>query len=61
MSKSHWIPVTELWPEEMEMVLVTDGKNVECSFCVNNDGKKCFYIQRNITHWMPLPEPPKEE
>lgn len=57
----RWIPVTERLPKEMETVLVTDGKNVGWSFCVNDYGTLYFYSPWNITHWMPLPEPPQEE
>lgn len=59
-SKPRWIPVTERLPKEMETVLVTDGKNVGWSFCVNDYGTMEFYSPWKITHWMPLPEPPKE-
>lgn len=56
----RWIPVTERLPREMETVLVTDGKNVGWSFCVNDYGTMEFYSASTITHWMPLPEPPEE-
>lgn len=61
VAKPRWIPVTERLPREMETVIVTDGKNVGYSFCVNDYGTLDFYSPWNITHWMPLPEPPKEE
>ena len=45
--------------------LVYDGKNVFAAhYCFMN---KCFWYSdslhplKNITHWTPLPEPPKEE
>lgn len=60
-NRMRWIPVTEQLPKEMETVIVTDGKNVGYSFCVNDYGTLDFYSPWNITHWMPLPEPPKEE
>ena len=59
--KPRWIPVTERLPGEMETVIVTDGKNVGYSFCVNDYGTLDFYSPWNITHWMPLPSPPVEE
>lgn len=61
LSKPRWIPVTERLPKEMETVIVTDGKNVGYSFCVNDYGTLDFYSPWNITHWMPLPQPPEEE
>ena len=56
-----WISVDERLPKEMEMVLVTDGKTVGWSFCVNDYGTMEFYTPWKITHWMPPPPPPKEE
>lgn len=62
----RWIPVTERLPEPFETVLV----------CYQREGRygtSCghYYLDRGTTiwkasgiiptHWMPLPEPPKEE
>lgn len=62
--KEHqWIPVTERLPEKYEQVL-TYGKY---GFLVDNyigefDGEVLFAMATHqITHWMPLPQPPKEE
>lgn len=56
-----WISVKERLPEEHTNVIVTDGSNV--AHCrkygdgfYTNVGKCC-----NVTHWMPIPELPKEE
>jgi hypothetical protein len=62
LRKSRWIPVTERLPEEAGCYLVA----------VKNDHKRRYsktawfshdswFARQDVTHWMPLPEPPKEE
>jgi len=62
-----WIPVTERLPDEWTDVLVWS----KCGFCVvavslGSHGKwreswtHMMIDDNTITHWMPLPEPPKE-
>lgn len=61
-----WIPVSERLPESEKKVLciLYDG-----FFCILewtywdwlwNDGHN-VYAEKDVTHWMPLPEPPKGE
>lgn len=50
-------------PDDEQDVLITDGKNVWLDmFC--NDGNDCWFDSGfdfdKITHWQPLPEPPKQ-
>ncbi len=65
---SEWISVKERLPKAGERVLATDGYFVG-EFFLNRRGQWQQYIANNylpmaafdILHWMPLPEPPKEE
>lgn len=61
----HWIPVTERLPEYGRSVLLYFNRNNHNSMGVGDyyhDGdtliwRGCGFIP---THWMPMPEPPKE-
>ena len=65
----QWIPVTERLPEVRVPVLTYGRKGaIGIGFTqptsVAPDGKIYFYARYGDslpTHWMPLPEPPKEE
>jgi hypothetical protein len=69
LSKPKWIPMTERLPKEGEFVLVYgdlypnkhDGGVIAVSKRMDWNYWQGFGRERNITHWMPLPEPPKEE
>ena len=64
----EWIPVTERLPEWGERVICTDGYAVFEQYRV---GLSCVYgmwdrgglksPMQEVTHWMPLPQPPKGE
>lgn len=64
---SKWIPVTERLPEADKMVLCLE-KSGDCWLAMWNhcddqmwsDGDY-WYSKNGVTHWMPLPEPPKGE
>jgi hypothetical protein len=52
---SEWIPVSERLPDEEARVLATDGTDVFDSEYMSGNWEWCA----DVTHWMPLPEPPK--
>lgn len=58
----RWISVTERLPEVKEIVQITDGINVGHGYL---DGTWyspfCDIDVEHISHWMLLPEPPKEK
>ena len=62
-----WIPVTERLPEKCEPVLACfdfmGGKAVQASDRYGKNGLLWSGIPcgGKVTHWMPLPEPPKGE
>ena len=53
----RWIPVTERLPDVgIEVLIYSEDDGV----CVDYYGGDTFGYY-DVTHWMPLPEPPKEE
>lgn len=63
-----WIPVTERLPEENDVYIVSafDGHGRRTTFAQWQNRFKRWYLTGarsywKVTHWMPLPEPPKDE
>ena len=65
--QQRWISVAERLPEDdFEVLVYTDryGGRHEFAYYVPRLGawyQNCALLIPNITHWMPLPEPPKED
>ena len=55
LSKHRWIPATERLPELNANVLVYSTHSGLIRIDAN------IWFDRNATHWMPLPQPPKDE
>lgn len=51
--QQEWIGLKEKTPEAGQEVLITDG------VFINIDTWDDEYADENVTHWMPLPEPPR--
>ena len=64
-----WVPVTERLPERGNLVLCIGKKGgmfLASGMTLFSDGSCWCSVPnarsgRNATHWMPLPEPPKED
>ena len=60
-SKPKWIPVTERLPEDRNMVLATVDGVVRVAFYGNYMWEEVeTYSIFYPTHWIPLPQPPKD-
>ena len=65
--RTRWIPVTERLPEVGRRVLATSGVFVGEAFRAQSGewariyGPWNDFLERSVTHWMPLPEGPEEE
>ena len=55
-----WIPVTERLPSEDGFTLIFTAHG-HAGVCYFTNGWWGGYDKGGVTHWMPLPEPPKEE
>ena len=73
MSKPRWIPVTERLPKEKEIYWCYTNMGIMCECRWTNNiwglgesdkwGWNIMDVPQyqKVTHWMPLPTPPKEE
>ena len=53
----RWIPVTERLPDiGIEVLVYSEDDGICVDYC-DGDSFVCYYV----THWMPLPKPPKGE
>ena len=62
MAEQKWIPVTERLPEPFDAVLIFDGTDnvVTSAYMTRHKEWVGIRMRNNVTHWMPIPEPPKE-
>ena len=58
---TRWISVKDRLPNRDEYVLVWGGEYMFIDCLHNNEWASSWIVEAHITHWMPLPEPPKEE
>lgn len=58
-----WISVEdELPPEEINVIVCTTSRNIAIDYRYSNSGVwRTEFNRYSVTHWMPLPEPPKKE
>jgi hypothetical protein len=67
----EWIELSKQKPKNRQPILVTDGQTVLAGaycqgpdeFCINTGPfalRSCSIGIGELTHWMPLPEPPKK-
>ena len=54
-----WVKVSDKLPEIGELVLVYTGDHMDVNFREGADNWG-FEYDSKITHWAPMPEPPKE-
>ena len=67
-TQPKWISVEERLPEKAGEVLIVVSRFVAVAWyhpktrCFESGSGLCWFVSENaVTHWMPLPEPPKED
>ena len=63
--RTRWVPVTERLPEVGRKVLISWTANGEICFdtafrLIDGWSATHWELSADVTHWMPLPEPPEE-
>lgn len=58
--EQKWIPVAERLPAQGQEVIVYTGNILSPVVMAYKFWDKDFDTWLHVTHWMPLPEPPKE-
>lgn len=56
-----WIPVSERLPEHGQEVIIYTGNIQKPTVLAYQFWNPKYDTWAHVTHWMPLPEPPKEE
>ena len=57
---TKWIPVTERLPEPETEVLTYRESGIQVEFWWKNYWDNDEFTSCPVTHWMPLPEPPRD-
>ena len=57
----EWIPVTERLPKPCENVIVFRDGKISIDYNEGNGWFAYDFNGKRVTHWMPLPKPPKGE
>lgn len=61
---SKWISVKDRLPTKDKLVLVINGDRIEIMTYLGHYKSSLYWVNSwgkpiDVTHWMPLPEPPK--
>lgn len=61
VTNQKWIPVTERLPEQGQEVILYTGNILKPTVLAYQFWNPKYDTWTHVTHWMPLPEPPKEK